>query len=127
MPQYDSVHFDPPAPVVLVTIRNPLNGSAISDVPMLLDTGADVSLLPQSSVEELGIQIDSEESYQLAAFDGERSKSAAVSAHVHFMSKTFRGKFVLGRDPIGVIGRDILNCLSLTFDGREQFWELDKP
>ena len=41
MPVYDSSQFDPPAPLAQVTLRN-LGSSAIrSDVPMLVDSGAD--------------------------------------------------------------------------------------
>ena len=51
MPSYDSFLFTPPAPLARVIIRNPLSGATVSDVPMLLDTGADVTLLPQAFVE----------------------------------------------------------------------------
>jgi len=49
MPEYNASLFTPPAPVARVTLRNQDNGSTISDVPMLLDTGADVTLIPESS------------------------------------------------------------------------------
>jgi hypothetical protein len=54
MPAYDTTLFDPPAPLARVTIRHPLSGTTVSDVPMLLDTGADVTLLPQASSNSLG-------------------------------------------------------------------------
>jgi hypothetical protein len=59
MPAYDSNLFNPPAPLARVTIRHTSSGATVSDVPMLLDTGADVTLLPQLSVEQLGIRVDS--------------------------------------------------------------------
>jgi hypothetical protein len=37
MPAYDANRFQPPAPVALVTLRNPATGVACADVPMLLD------------------------------------------------------------------------------------------
>ncbi len=33
MPAYDSIRFDPPAPLAYVTLRNPETGAALSDVP----------------------------------------------------------------------------------------------
>ena len=46
MPSYDATDCDPPAPVAQVTLRNPHSGEMVVDVPLLLDTGADVTLLP---------------------------------------------------------------------------------
>jgi hypothetical protein len=53
MPAYDAARFDPPAPVALVVLRNPNTGAVCPDVPLLLDTGADVSLVPQAAVSQL--------------------------------------------------------------------------
>ena len=50
MHPYDAARFDPPAPLTLVTVKSERVGIEIHDVPMLLDTGADVSLLPRSQV-----------------------------------------------------------------------------
>jgi len=47
MQAYDAARFDPPAPLAHVTVKSEQLGIEIHDVPMLLDTGADVSLLPQ--------------------------------------------------------------------------------
>ena len=58
MPAYDAIRFTPPAPLALVTIRNSATGASASDVPMLLDSGADVSLAPRQAVLPLGVSID---------------------------------------------------------------------
>ena len=50
MQAYDAARFDPPAPLALVTVKSEQLGIVIRDVPVLLDTGADVSLLPRSQV-----------------------------------------------------------------------------
>ncbi len=55
MPEYDAVAFDPPAPIAMAEVRALLNTSAIADVPLLIDTGADVTLLPRAVVERLGV------------------------------------------------------------------------
>jgi hypothetical protein len=46
MLSYDAAHFDPPAPVAHVTLRNPHSGATVPDMLLLLDTGADLTLLP---------------------------------------------------------------------------------
>ncbi len=53
MQEYDAGRFDPPAPLALVIVKSEQLGIVIADVPMLLDTGADVSLLPRSYVAQL--------------------------------------------------------------------------
>jgi len=50
MPTYDDQFFNPPAPLARVTLRNSQEGKTVSDVPMLIDSGADVTLISQQSV-----------------------------------------------------------------------------
>ena len=57
MPGYDALHYDPPAPVAQVMLRA-ADGAIVSDVLMLLDTGADATLIPRSAVARLGINPD---------------------------------------------------------------------
>jgi predicted aspartyl protease len=51
MPAYDTSLFNPSAPLARVTIRHPTSGAMVSDMAMLLDTGADITLLPQAFIE----------------------------------------------------------------------------
>ena len=48
---------DPPAPIAQVALRNLDSGEMVVDVPLLLDTGADVTLLPRNIVEQIGVQL----------------------------------------------------------------------
>jgi len=73
MPAYDSNLFNPPAPVASVTLRDPSNGNIASNVLMLIDTGADITLVPETSIGELKSEFDSDEGYELRGFDGKRS------------------------------------------------------
>ena len=122
MPAYDSALFNPPAPLAKVTLRHPSSGAAVSDVPMLLDTGADVSLLPQSYVERLGIGVDGGESYELMGFNGSVSVARAVEVDLLFLRRAFKGRFLLIDQEWGLIGRDVLNHVSLLFDGLDLKW-----
>jgi hypothetical protein len=123
---YDTTLFDPPAPLARVTIRHPLSGAIVSDVPMLLDTGADVTLLPQAFVEQLGIISDSNEGYELKGFDGNVSVARVVEVDLLFLRRAFKGRFLLIDQDWGLIGRDVLNHVSLLFDGLRLDWSEQK-
>lgn len=126
MPAYDDDLFSPPAPLAMVTLRNPATGAIIADVRMLLDTGADVTLLPQTAVEQLGVSTDASGGYELMGFDGRVSMARAVSVDLLFLRRAFKGRFLLIDQKWGIIGRDILNHVSLLFDGAGLKWE-EKP
>lgn len=123
MPAYDDRLFSPPAPVGIVDLRHLASGTTLSDVPMLLDLGADVTLLPNFAVEFLDLTTVSDERYELVGFDGSKSVSQAVSLSLTFLHKTFKGRFLLIEQEYGILGRDVLNHLVLVFDGPQLWWE----
>jgi predicted aspartyl protease len=122
MPSYDDRYFNPPAPVGLVTLRNPQSGAEISDIPLLIDTGADVTLLPRLAVERLGIPPLAGEDCELMGFDGVRAHAAVVALEMMFLGRIFRGRFLLIDQEHGVLGRNVLNQVSLLFDGPRSHW-----
>lgn len=123
MPAYDRLLFTPPAPVARVILRNPHTGATANDVPMLIDSGADATLLPRPSVVKIGIQPDPDQSYELMGFDGGISISHAVQLDLIFLRRAFKGRFLLIDQEWGLIGRDILNHLSLNLDGPQLNWD----
>lgn len=127
MPQYDSVDHDPPAPVAAVVLRSPAGGATVSDVRLLIDTGADATLLPRNAVDRLGIRLDPALQYELIGFDGSRTWAQAVDLDVLFLRKAFRGRYLLTDDPRGILGRDVLNGLVLLFDGPARQWSQPVP
>ena len=121
MPVYDAISFSPPAPVVSARLRNPESRATREDVLLLIDSGADVTLLPRSAVDALGIQ--SSGAYELIAFDGTKSFADVVRADLLFLHKTFRGQFLLVNQEIGILGRDVLNSLTIVLNGPHLTWE----
>src|SRR4051794_24974686 len=113
MPDYEEIWFAPPAPLARVALINPQNGTSDTDVPMLLDSGADITLLPQRSVLGLGISQIPDRRYELVNFDGQKSFAPVVQLELFFLNKTFRGQFLLIEQDWGIIGRNILNQVSL--------------
>ncbi len=126
MPKYDGVNFDPPAPVAYVSLRDPVTGASLSNVPMLIDTGADVTLLPVRYVEQIGLKPVLDVSYEIQGFDGEPKLAKMVELELVFLGKKFSGQFLLIDQPIGILGRNILNVLSITFDGPREKWDEHK-
>jgi hypothetical protein len=122
MQAYEAERFDPPAPLALVTVKS--LGIEIHDVPMLLDTGADVSLLPRSHVHSLASP-DARQ-YELEAFDGTKTTAPAITAELQFLGKTFRGQFLLIDSWHGILGRNVLNNVSLLLDGPSRKW-MEQP
>src|SRR5215813_6091152 len=82
MPSYDAAHFDPPAPVARVTLRNPHNRATVSDVLLLLDTGSDITLLPRTAVVSLGVPLLAGQQYEVMGFDGSKSFAPVVMLDV---------------------------------------------
>ncbi len=122
MPAYDTSRFDPPAPLANVGLRNPHTAELISDVLMLLDSGADVTLIPAAFADQLGLSADKDLIYELMGFDGSTSFASAVWLEMLFLNKTFRGRFLLIDREWGVLGRDILNLVTLMLDGPNLTW-----
>ncbi len=115
--------YAPPAPFAFITLRN-IDTSEISrDVPMLIDTGSDITLLPLDFCSQIGIQIESKETVDLFGFDGSMSSGFYVKAELRFGGKRFRGKFVAYDQTEGILGRNILNEFSLIFDGPALSWD----
>jgi len=123
MPAYDASLFDPPAPMARVVLRNPATGAVWSDVPMLLDSGADVTLIPQAVLSHLTLDAVPDKEYVLAGFDGNVSRTSVARLEMIFCRRTFRGQFLLVDQEWGILGRNILNTIALLLDGPRLTWD----
>ena len=123
MPAYDSQVFNPPAPLARVSLRALHRGAIITDVPMLIDSGADVTLIPSTFINELRLELEQNESYELASFDGQKSTAKSVQLDLLFQTRTFRGRFLLINSESGILGRNVLNHFALVLDGPGLSWK----
>ena len=123
MPNYDSTWFKPPAPLAEVVLRNTATGVSWVSVPMLVDTGADVTLVPSSVVERLTLEVDPDKRYELFGFDSNASVAQVVSLDLIFLGRTFRGQFLLSDQEWGILGRNILNAVSILLDDPRLTWD----
>lgn len=121
MPAYEHAGFDPPAPVARVALRNPATGQTCTEVPMLLDSGADVTLVPERAAHDLGLSTNGPQ-YELIGVEGMRIVASAVSLELRFLRRLFRGQFLLTHQPCGVLGRNVINNIPLLLDGPSLSW-----
>jgi hypothetical protein len=123
MPAYDATLFQPAAPVAYVTLRNGNTGTVASDVLMLLDTGADVTLILRAALDSLGFDVIADNMYELVGFDGNKSLAQVVRVELVFCRRTFQGQFLLVDQPYGILGRNVLNAVPLLLDGPQFTWD----
>ena len=79
------------------------------------DTGADVSLVPASTLNDLELSPDRDRSYEILGFDGRSSFARVAQLEVIFCGRSFRGQFLLVEQNLDVLGRNVLNRLCLLF------------
>jgi hypothetical protein len=122
MPAYDAERFFPPAPVALVTLRNAATDVEAFGVPMLLDSEADATMVPEQIVERLGIDGSLSGQFEIIGVEGTSTFAKAVSRELLFLGRRFRGVFLLTASEHGILGRNILNRVPLLLDGPKLVW-----
>ena len=123
MPVYDSNLFDPPAPLARVRLRALHNGNTVSNVPMLIDSGADLTLIPERFIDDLRLDLGLNERYELAGFDDHRSVARSAQLDMVSLRRTFRGRFLVVNSESGILGRKVLNHFALVLDGPRLSWQ----
>jgi len=66
--QYDNQHYNPPAPVLSITIRTPGDNMKQVTTDALVDTGADMTCLPRAIINALGAECAS--TYNVVGMNG---------------------------------------------------------
>jgi hypothetical protein len=89
---------------------------------MLIDSGADITLVPEASIDELKSTLNPSESYRVEGFDGQPSVVQSLQLDLVFLGKTFTGRYLIINSEVGILGRDILNLLALVLDGPHLNW-----
>ena len=122
MPAYEGKGFFPPAPVIAARLRGP-DSRAVSDMRMLIDTGADVTVLPLQAAYAVGA-IAQPSPVPVQFYSGEAVTYLQADLSLEFLRYRFRGLFLLAESEYGVLGRNVLNQLLVTLDGPMLIWSI---
>jgi clan AA aspartic protease len=105
--------LDPPAPIVPVRVGGPASEHAVM-LPMLVDTGADGTLVPARIVRRLGLPpVDI---VAVSGVDGVKQRATVHAASVELGELRVHARIVAFADE-AILGRDILNRGVVTLDG----------
>ena len=118
-----SAAFRPPAPVVALRAGVPGREPNIA-LSMLVDTGADLSVLPGSVVQALALPQVSMTRIQGVTGAAERTAVHAVT--LEFAGTTLLAEVVAWGDE-GILGRDVLNRFVLELDGPRATLSVSSP
>jgi predicted aspartyl protease len=119
---YDT-RFSPPAPVIELSVSAPGQGGKSVKIRGLIDSGADLTVLPENIVTEVGLQYVDE--VPIGGFDGTYSVRPIYAARLALedgWSIIVRAVCIQG--DIALLGRDIINRWRLLLDGRAQSFEI---
>lgn len=119
MPAYEGGEFEPPASIVRARVEGP--SGIQEDVPLLLDSGADVSVIPLVIARALGAPIEPA-GVLIRYLGGDVSTYDRATLSVEFGRYRFHGPFLVANSDYGVLGRNVLNLLVLTLDGPNLTW-----
>lgn len=119
--------FDPPAPLVYVTLRHPQQDLEVADVPGQIDTACDRTSVPRAFIERLGL-IPLRE-IQVAGFENRIYSLSTYYVQVAIKGHSFLPLEVAAgeSEAIVLVGRDVLNHFKLTLDGPQLKMEISDP
>jgi len=90
---------------------------------MLLDSGADNTVLPGGPCRELGIEPLPDGLMEVASYDDKRRHLHIVEAMIEIQGFVFKGRYLIDQSmEIGVIGRNLLNRVVVVLDGPKLIW-----
>jgi hypothetical protein len=107
----------PPAPFVLVTLRNPSTGAEVRDVPAQLDTGGDPSLLPLPVAQALALSRTGHAAIGGVGGTIEQMDLYGVLLGINTLAPRPVEVLAHPGEPWVLLGRDVLNAHRLLLDG----------
>lgn len=118
---------EPPAPFVHATIRCPNRDQSLSDVPALIDSAADRSVVPLRFIERLGlVQIDE---ISIMGFGGHIvvAPTFLIEIGLRHLPTVIVEVIADDDEPYVILGRDVLNSFRVLLDGPNLVVEIQSP
>ena len=118
-----SGHFDPPAPLLEVALVNPTNRRRRRAISALLDTGSDITAIPNSLIAPLQL-------YPIGQIRLESVEGTTTTVLTYAVQLVIGGiaiprhEVILTGLEFVVVGRDVLNRFYLLLNGPEQTFDL---
>ncbi|MFO0823485.1 MAG: retroviral-like aspartic protease family protein [Gemmataceae bacterium] len=115
--RYRYAAITPPAPALLLNLTHPITGTEAQNISVLLDTGADQTVLPERLAEQLELlKLDQE---LIRGFDGAPQVLGVYSVVLQVRDLIpFEIKVIASPKVASVVvGRDVLNRYRLVLDG----------
>jgi len=120
-----SFNHSPPAPALTVRFTRPLSTQSI-ELQAKLDTGADITVLPQSAINEFRLMPAGRIS--VFSFNGREEWRYTYFVDLSFHNSKFPMVEVIGaRRHDALLGRDVLNLMKITLDGKDLSFDLLDP
>jgi hypothetical protein len=125
MPRY-ATEFDPPAPVIDFTVYCPVDHERAASVRGGLDSGAEISVVPQSVVDALHLM--PRRVMLTQGYNGTQSQWAAymVDLEIEGCPVSDVEVIALPRQD-AILGRDVMNCFIVTLNGKELVCAVTDP
>ena len=116
--------FDPPAPFIFVRLRTPDTGDESGELPALLDSAADRTIVPIKVIEAFGLKPTGQATF--AGFDGQQSTLSLFDLEVEPRLLQPVGAIVgaSSGEPWVLLGRDVLNHYRLFLYGPDLAFEI---
>jgi hypothetical protein len=114
----------PPAPFVYVTLRNPITGQELLDVPAQLDTAADHTLLSGASVRALSLPRIRDMKLGVAGGAVFVWPVYPVTVAIHNLTPLTLEVVASDNEQWALLGRDILNAHRILLDGPQLALEI---
>lgn len=117
--------YIPPAPILVIALAVPDESPRIQNIEAFVDTGADMTIVPTSFVEELGVP--SEYSGTLRAFVTGSTRRVSIHTLDILIDRLRFPSIDVISDDMGdqvILGRNFLNKMRLVLDGPKQMTEL---
>jgi predicted aspartyl protease len=118
-----NITVEPPAPFLTINLSSIHRGEPSATIECLVDTGADISVIPLSLAEKLnlapiGVML-------VEGFDGEQRQLPLFAIDITLETRRLTGiEVVTYATNHGILGRDVLNRLRLLLDGPDQRVEI---